>query len=262
MKPIRSLTFDAKKKVLKGKFKPSTAAEREFYKQLKKVARSSGHIVDTHVDGATLKDPKKMQAELERYSKLIEPWARKQSLRLLEKVSRSNEWAYKQKSNAIGVALEQNVFASKTGAVALSLMEEQVALIKSIPIEAGRRAQKIAIEAVLEGTRAQVNSDTVEELKKQLNLSTEVAESRAMLIARTETARASASINQSRAMSIGSTQYVWRTSEDAAVRDSHKKMHGEKINWDDPPRLSDGTKGHAGTFPNCRCYAEPVFSEE
>jgi len=262
LKPIRSLTFDAKKKALKGKFKPSTAAEKEFYKQLKKVARASGHIVDAHVDGATLTDPKKMQSELERYAKLIEPWARKQSARLLEKVSKSNQWAYKQKSKAIGVALEQNVFASKTGAVALALMEEQVALIQSIPIEAGRRAQKIAIESVLHGTRAQANEDTIEELKKQLGLSTEVAESRAMLIARTETARANASINQSRAMSAGSTQYIWRTSDDAAVRKSHKQMNGKVINWDSPPVLSDGMKGHAGTFPNCRCYAEPFFDYE
>ena len=28
--------------------------------------------------------------------------------------------------------------------------------------------------------------------------------------------------------------------------------------WDSPPTL-DGMKGHAGEFPNCRCYPEPVI---
>lgn len=263
---MRSLSFDAKK-TLKGKFKPSTAAEREFYKQLRKVAKASGQIVESHVDGATLKNSQQMQKALNDYAKLIEPWARRQSAKLLNQVQKSNKRAYTNKSKAIGEALKLNVAEQEVGAVAMRLLNEQVALIKSIPIEAGLRAQKIAAEAFFHGTRAVPDQDTIKELEKQLGLSTEVAESRAKLIAITETARANASINQARAMKVGSRQYRWHNSGDAAVRKSHKTYKGKPLqgrifSWDQPPTLDDGMTGHPGTFPRCRCFAEPVFDNE
>lgn len=263
---MRSLSFDAKK-TLKGKFEPSNAAERNFLRQLKKVAKVSGHIVERHVEGVSIPNDKQMQAELKAYSERITPWATRQSAKLLEQVQKSNKRAYKQKSKTIGSLLELNVAEQQVGSVALKLLNEQVALIKSIPLEAGLRAQKIAYEAFLNGTRAEANADTIAELQKELGLSTEVALSRATLIARTETARATASINQARAMAVGSGQYRWHNSGDGAVRDSHKfykgkRMQGQIFSWDDPPTLDDGTKGHPGTFPNCRCFAEPVFGDE
>lgn len=263
---MRSLTLDAKK-TLKGKFKPSTNAERDFYRSLKKVAQASGHIVDRHVDGVKIVDEKAMQAALKKYSEDLGPWAERQSAKLLQQVQKSNKRAYTEKSKAIGQALKLNVAEADVGEVALRLLNEQVALIKSIPLEAGLRAQKIAYEAVLSGTRAEANEDTIAELQRQLGLSTEVAISRAKLIAVTETARANASINQARAMSVGSGQYRWHNSGDGAVRDSHKTYKGKPLqgrifSWDDPPTLDDGTKGHPGTFPRCRCFAEPVFDDE
>lgn len=254
-------------KTIKGKFKPSPTAERDFLRQLKKVARTSGHIVDAHVDGVTLKNVEKMQDDLKKYADLITPWATRQSTKLLQQVQRQNERAYKQKSKAIGLELKLGVAAGSVGDVAARLMLEQVALIRSIPLEAGLRAQKIALEAALHGTRAEPDQDTINELQKQLGLSTEVATSRAQLIAVTETARATASINQARAMAVGSNQYRWHNSGDEAVRHSHKvykgkRMQGMIFSWDKPPTLDDGMTGHPGTFPRCRCFAEPVFSDE
>ncbi len=117
------------------------------------------------------------------------------------------------------------------------------------------------------GARAAPSEDTIAELEKQLGLSTEVAISRAQLIAVTETARANASINQARALAVGSGQYRWHNSGDEAVRKSHKTYKGKPLqgrifSWDSPPTLDDGMKGHPGTFPRCRCFAEPVFDEE
>lgn len=263
---MRSFTFDAKK-AIKGKFKPSTTAERNFYRSLKKIAQASGHIVERHVDGVKISDEHEMQRALKEYSKAIGPWATKQSAKLLETVQKSNARAYKAKSKAIGSALKLGVAEADVGQVALKLLNEQVTLIQSIPIEAGLRAQKIALEAVLQGTRAEANVDTIAELQRELGLTTEVATSRALLISRTETARANAAINQSRAMSVGSGQYRWHNSGDEAVRHSHKIYQGKRIqgrifSWDDPPTLSDGMTGHPGTFPNCRCFAEPIFSDE
>jgi len=263
---MRSLSLDAKK-TIKGKFKPSSKAERDFYRSLKRVAESSGHIVDRHIDGTKITDPKKMQAALKAYSDAIGPWAARQSAKLIDQVQKSNKRAYKQSSKAISTALKLNVAEKDVGAVALKLLNEQVGLIKSIPLEAGLRAQKIAYESFLKGMRAEANQDTVAELQKQLGLTTEVAISRAKLIAVTETARANAAINQSRAMAVGSNQYRWHNSGDGAVRESHKtykgkKMQGMIFSWDNPPTLDDGMTGHPGTFPRCRCFAEPVFDNE
>jgi SPP1 gp7 family putative phage head morphogenesis protein len=275
---FRSLTFDAKKKTVKGNFKPSTKAEAQFYKQLKKVARATGHIIDTHIahvphedvdailDHLVRNDPK-LQRDLKLYSQKLEPWARRQSAKLLQSVQRSNKRAYQRKAKTIGVLLNEQVAENDVGDVAVRLMIEQVALIQSIPLEAGLRAQKIAREAVMTGTRARPDQDTVAELQKQLGLSTEVAESRAQLIAITETARATASINQARAMAVGSNSYRWHNSGDEAVRHSHriykgKPLQGRIFSWDDPPTLDDGMTGHPGTFPRCRCFAEPVFDVE
>jgi len=255
------------KETFKGKFKPSAAAEKQFYRQLKKIAQASGHIIEQHTDGAKLLNSKEMMEELKRYSEKITPWATVQSSRMIDKVLKSNKRAYQQKSKAMGILIRKNVGDSEIGMTAASLLFEQVDLIRSIPLEAGLRAQKIALESVYAGTRAEANTDTIQELQKQLGLSTEVAKSRAMLIARTETARANAAINQSRAMSVGSNQYRWHNSGDEAVRHSHKFYKGKRLqgmifSWDKPPTLDDGMTGHPGTFPNCRCFAEPVFQDE
>lgn len=228
-------------------FKPSRSAESEFSRSLRKVAKISGHIVDAHVDGIKISGD--MMRELENYSKVITPWATRQSAKLLEKVMRANKTAYTKNSKSIGIALRMGIAEGNVGKAAQALMLEQVELIKSIPIEAGKRAQSLALEAVYNGTRA-------DEIAKELLATTSVTESRAKLIAVTETARASASVNQARAISVGSRQYTWRNSGDEAVRQAHKKYRGKNLDgmvfsWDDPPTLDDGTTGHPGTFPRC-----------
>lgn len=265
---FRWCTLDAvKKKTVRGKFDPSKAAERAFFKQLKKVAQAAGHIIEQHADGATLNNDKQMMETLKKYSETLTPWARRQSAKLLKQVQNSNKRAYQAKSKAIGTALNLSVAENDVGLTAMSLMNEQVKLITSIPLEAGLRAQKIAYDAFFAGTRAEANADTIKQLEDEMDFSTQAAISRAMLIARTETARANAKINQARAEAVGSNQYRWHNSGDGAVRPSHKKYDGKPLqgrifSWDHPPTLSDGMTGHPGTFPNCRCFAEPVFADE
>lgn len=254
-------------KTIRGNFKPSAIAEREFYRQLKKVAQASGHIVERHAIGARLVEEEEMQRELVRYANKLGPWATRQASRMIEKVQKSNRRAYQAKSKSIGLFLKAGMAEESVDLTALTLVNEQVDLIKSIPLEAGLRAQKIAYEAALSGTRAAPDEDTIRELQDQMGFTTQQAINRAMLIARTETARSTAYINQARAQSVGSRQYRWHNSGDEAVRPSHKRYKGKSLqgmifSWDDPPTLEDGMTGHPGTFPNCRCFAEPVFDEE
>ena len=258
-------TIDAR--TIRGNFKPSPAAEREFYRQLKKIAVASSHIVERHAEGARIMNEKDMMKELNSYARKLGPWAERQAERMLQTVMRSNRRAYSEKSKAIGVALRTGFADTEVGMTAAGLLFEQVSLIKSIPLEAGLRAQKISFEAALNGMRAAPDEDTIRELQEQMGFTEHAAISRAMLIARTETARANAYINQSRAQAVGSRQYRWHNSGDGAVRDSHKWYRGKRLqgmifSWDNPPTLDDGMTGHPGTFPNCRCFAEPILDGE
>jgi SPP1 gp7 family putative phage head morphogenesis protein len=243
-------------------FKPSMSVETQFARSLRKVARHAGHIIDAHVDGAKIENEPEMQAALKAYSKLLDPWAKRQAKKMLEQVSKANLKTYRSKtkemlkdSHQIHRLLRENASESvNTRNLATALMDEQVGLIKSIPTRAGMRAQKLALEAVYNGTRA---SDIAEELAK----STNVSESQAMLIARTEVARANASFTQARAENVGARGYIWRTTMDGAERESHAKMNGKYVEYSKPPTLIDGTTGHAGTFPNCRCYQDVQFDD-
>lgn len=150
--------------------------------------------------------------------------------------------------------LRLEIRAAPTGATMQALMAEQVTLIKSIPLEAAQRVHKLTIEGIEDSTRAS-------EISKAIQASGDVAKSRADLIARTEVARTASTLTEARALHVGSPGYFWRTSHDGDVRESHKKMEGKFVAWSDPPTI-DGMTGHAGQFPNCRCYTEPVIPEE
>lgn len=257
---MRSLSFDAKKP---DKFKASRNAETEFARALKKVAKTSGHLVESYVggDGASLRHEGDMLKALNEYSKLITPWAKRQSEKMLAQVLKSNKRAYQKQSKAMGKALKLGVGSDNVGKAAMALLNEQVGLIQSIPIEAGLRAQKIAAKNFFEGTRAVPDKSVIDYLKKEMGMTTEVAVNRAKLIARTETARANASFVQARAAAVGVTSYIWRTTMDGAERESHAQMNGELVEYAHPPILTDGTTGHAGTFPNCRCWQDPVLPD-
>lgn len=262
-KTIRSLSFDAKKNdraSQKAQFQANASAERNFYRALKKVAQYSGHIVDAHTHGAQITDLEKMTKSLNDYAELLGPWATRQSAKLLEKVSKSTKRAYKSNGLKMNVGLKE-LTDSDVGETAVALLNEQVALIKSIPIEAGLRAQKIAKENFINGHRANPDAQVVAQLKQEMGMSTEVAINRAKLIARTETARANASFVQARASAVGVKGYIWRTTMDGAERESHAEMNGKFVEYTKPPKLSDGTRGHAGTFPNCRCWQDPVLPD-
>lgn len=90
-----------------------------------------------------------------------------------------------------------------------------------------------------------------------------VAESRADLIARDQVGKLNGQLTELRQTDLGITQFIWRTSNDERVRESHAELEGEVCDWNDPPEV-DGEVAIPGEPINCRCWAEPVFdsSEE
>jgi hypothetical protein len=60
-------------------------------------------------------------------------------------------------------------------------------------------------------------------------------------------------INQLRQQDLGIERYIWRSQDDAKVRDRHADYDDQVFLWDQPPE-----GGHPGQAHNCRCTAEPI----
>lgn len=193
---------------------------------------------------------------LERYADLIEPWSEAVSKRLISTLEIADDAMWRERSWQISAGL-RDLMAGSQGQVTRSIIDDQVKLFKSLPLQAADRVYDIhnqAIDAVVSGKRSST-------LKQEIMRTGEVTEARARTIARTEVGRASTAITQARSTAIGSRGYIWRTADDSDVRHSHKQMEGKYVDWSKPPTL-DGMTGHAGQFPNCRCYCEVVVPED
>lgn len=238
----------------KRPYQPKTGKlEREYGRQLRKIARHVGDIINAFAPGDVAADPAIRRA-LESYATVIEGWARLTAGRMLDGVQREDDNAWRARSNEMSVWLRDEILNAPTGELMRALLDEQVTLIKSIPLEAAQRVHEWTIAGVEDATRAR-------EVAEAIKSSNDVAANRATLIARTEVARTSSKLTEARAGHVGSEGYIWRTSGDSDVRDSHREMNGKYVRWDTPPTLTDGTTTHAGQIYNCRCYPEPVIPD-
>jgi len=228
-------------------------AESEYGRSLRKVAKMVGEIIKAFDPGDPAVLPK-LDDALRRYSDALEPWARAVGARMLTEVAARDRKTWEELSDTIGRALRREIDNAPTGHAMRQRLEDQVSLIKSLPTEAGQRVHKLTLEAITTGRRA-------EDIAKDIARSGEVTASRAEMIARTEVGRTATELTKARAEYIGSEGYIWTTSRDSRVRDSHAKMSGKFVRWDSPPTL-DGITGHAGSVPNCRCIPYPVLPGE
>jgi SPP1 gp7 family putative phage head morphogenesis protein len=248
------ITSDAGKqrKAERNTFKKPRETERWYAARLREIARHVGQIIRGFPAG----DPASLgpiNIALNAYAEAIDPWARATAARMLVDVSRRDKKAWDTLSRLVGKTLANEIATTPIGEQMRALMAEQVALIKSLPIEAAQRVHMLTIEGISSSTRAR-------EVAEMIRQSGDVSISRAMLIARTEVARTASTLTQARAAYVGSSGYIWRTSKDGSVRPSHRKMEGEFVRWDSKPVLDQMT-GHAGEFPNCRCWPEVVLPD-
>lgn len=237
------------------KFQKSRNAEKDYAKKLRSIAKQVGHIVEGFAPQGIVRDREALLKALNQYADMITPWARAVAARMLDDIKRRDAGMWQAMSKEIGQSLKEEIEKADTGRIMAVTLENQVALITSLPREAARRVHKLTLEGLADSTRAS-------EIAKEIMASGEVTKSRANLIARTEVARTASELTMARAQSAGITHYIWRTSGDADVRESHKKMNGKVIPFDQPPEVEPGKRYHAGEFPNCRCYIQPVIPEK
>ena len=236
----------------KKAFEAVKRAEIIYARALRAVARQIGMLVQGLWD-ETPESVRKIEEALFRYAETVEGWAKLVGERMVLDVAARDARAWKATAEEIGRLKAHQIANTPIGARMRQLVEEQVHLIKSLPLEAAQRAQEMAIETQWTGQRFTT-------IAEKILATGHVTVSRANLIARTEVGRCAQAITQARAESFGSSGYIWRTAHDGDVRPSHRKMDGKFVAWDDPPTL-DGLTGQAGALPNCRCWCEPVIPD-
>ena len=158
-----------------------------------------------------------------------------------------------------GFTYVQTQFDYYTGELYRTMMErwveDNVALIKTIPQESLGRMRQI----VLEGYR---NGETTTAIVKQIQRTYSVDRRHAQLLARDQIAKLNGDITQQQQQDAGVVEYVWSTSGDSRVRPSHAALNHKRFRWDDPPVVDEktGRRCHPGKDYQCRCCALPVFN--
>ena len=233
-------------------FQKSRALQEEYARALRGVAKEVGKLVIGYKP-TDLVSVEKLRRALRAYSEILGPWSLHVVNKVLKGIENQDKAAWRQHSLNMSYALRQELLNAPTGEMLEKLMKEQVNLIQSIPLEAAERVHKLVTENLMQSARA-------DEIAKKIIETESITKSRATLIARTEISRASSALVESRARHVGSEGYIWRTSKDRLVRKSHQEMEGKFVKWSEPPTL-DKMTGHAGGFPNCRCWPDPQIPE-
>lgn len=174
-------------------------------------------------------------------------------------------WRSAARQNSQGKAIYevlQNELAGRTGAIYYDLIRDNAQLIRTLPESLAEQATAYIAQEQQAGRRAE---EIANEIKK---LFPEKTKARAELIARTEVSKASTALTRARCETMNIRWYVWCTSRDSRVRDSHDLMDNVLISWENPPspeqlnhEKSYGSY-HAGNTFNCRCYPEPLVELE
>jgi SPP1 gp7 family putative phage head morphogenesis protein len=109
--------------------------------------------------------------------------------------------------------------------------------------------------------------------KALVKIDASINTSRANLIARDQIGKLNGQVTQARMEAVGLEMYIWSTSGDERVRDSHAELEGKLCQWDDPSLYSeDGGKTwksrpaswcqlHPGEDIQCRCTALSYWDE-
>lgn len=183
---------------------------------------------------------------------------------LAKKVEGFNQLQHNKAAKAV---LGRDIF--KGDATLAPLVEswtaENVALIKDLS-----NGYLTKVEGIVQrGVRGGIGTKTI---AADIQAATGVSTRRATLIARDQVSKLNGAITQHRQRKNGIQYYIWSTSGDERVRDSHILMDGLLCRWDDPTVYSPdngrtwvaraGEMLHPQEAVQCRCVANPVFPEE
>jgi len=242
-------------------FSPHRRIESEFRTAINRIFLRLFQLSPT--DTARQIDQK--LAVLSSNSEFLEEIGARIALRMATQIRASNARSWREaarrasRGREIYNALEREM-RTNVGERVSSIVSENARLISAIPDRIRESVNTEIAEMHRQGLRHEA---IAEHLRRRVP---ELTRSRAALIARTETGKASTAITQARSEDLGIEWYQWATSEDQRVRPSHRIMDKVLVRWSDPPspevldRLPSVGRYAPGEIWNCRCVALPLVA--
>lgn len=134
-------------------------------------------------------------------------------------------------------------------------VQANVDLISTLPHKTLSAMRQTCLEGYREGKSI---STITKEIQRRYKT---VGKNHARLIARDQTAKISAKINQSHQQAAGIREYIWICVMDGRQRKDHEDLHKTRQSWDNPPIVDKrtGARAHPGEYFQCRCRAKPVI---
>lgn len=152
----------------------------------------------------------------------------------------------KQVMAVLGITLPPEAFL---GPVMQAAVADNVGLIGGLTDELRKGIGNVITRGVRAGRR---HTALIPEIVERLG----VSESRARLIARDQVLSFNGELTRLRQQNVGVTRYRWLTLDDGKARDEHIANNGQIFSWDNAPDT-----GHPTEAVNCRCQAQPIFSD-
>ena len=185
-------------------------------------------------------------------------FAKKFAKKLLKTIPRDEQKEWKEDYNKSKSKTDFPTYKDFEISLFRKIIKNNFKMIKTIPKTIKRKYQTKYIDTLIDQVaRGSIGRDTFKnELIKN-------GVRNAKTIARTETAKLRAFINEHKARDLGSVAYIWLANRDIRTRKSHRDMDGVVVLWKkgkQRPYL-DKMWGNAGEFPNCRCSAKPIYDE-
>lgn len=135
--------------------------------------------------------------------------------------------------------------------------KENVSYIKSIPEKYHNNLETVVLQGVRRGK-------STDDIAKDIQHVYQVSDSKAKFIARDQAGSLMGDLTKKQHEDLGLETFVWSTSGDSKVRDSHKGLDGQVFKWSEGAKVRSGKSKKTiwpGTDFNCRCVAE-VNEEE
>lgn len=242
-------------------WEPKRRIERSYARALKKIFKFVEKAIVGITDPFSMIGILKSLTQTKEFQEHAETTAMKMATHVFTDAGRT--WREAAKVNGQGKSIHEalkNEMGTEVGDVFREIVKENSKLIKTIPESMTEYVSRYVAKEAQKGRR---HTDIAKDLQEKFP---ELNKSRATLIARTESSKASTALTKARSERMGIRWYVWKTSEDSRVRSSHRHMNDVLVNWNDPPdpETLKGEKSHgnyhAGNIFNCRCYAEVVIN--
>lgn len=194
----------------------------------------------------------------------LHTWAQATSKRMVTNTLEENARTWRQAAAMSGEGKQlynklQASLNTKLGDRVRELIDQNAQHIKTVPQDVALQIVRHIGTKAFQGNRSNYTVETFKDMVEHMALN------HAKVISRTETAKTHSALVRAQAEETGLDWYIWHTSHDVRVRDSHKKMAGVLCQYSNPPApeelIGEKLAGHygPGEIYNCRCYAAPVI---